>query len=450
MRKLLRKGEAVRKFQMNWDGKNFQWRKMFKGKVFRVACSDLDLPRELWNKNDSYQRANEWWEKKRGNVPALTEIDRRIDWASQNDPNVLPELVDAKKRGETDDASQAEFLKEFLTKQGWTIPENAPPELVQVVLGNTRIWQDRYAREATVASENTIGKALDEFLAILSKKGKPKTFKETREFTNSLRQLGGILTERMDCKQLNEVRVTKVYQHLDSLPLADITKKKRWLHFRRFVRFLFEQGKIELPRNIASKLLTFTTKTKAVKEFPAVVVQTELAALPKLLRCWALLGLNCGMTNADIGNLKVTQIAKGYLTRKRVKTEGSEDVPTVTYALWPETTILLDEFKSDGEYWFLSQGGTPLISSRVEDGKAKIKDLVGLRWKRYGKATILLKQYRSIAATALESHEHFGRYVSHFLGHSAKSIKDKHYAAPSQKLFDKALDWLRKQLLDVK
>ena len=59
----------------------------------------------------------------------------------------------------------------------------------------------------------------------------------------------------------------------------------------------------------------------------------------------------------------------------------------------------------------------------------------------------MLKQYRSIAATALESHAEYGRFVSYFLGHSPKSIKDKHYAAPSQKLFDKALLWLKKELL---
>jgi len=48
-----------------------------------------------------------------------------------------------------------------------------------------------------------------------------------------------------------------------------------------------------------------------------------------------------------------------------------------------------------------------------------------------------------ISATLLETHEVYGRYVHHFLGHSPKSIADKHYAAPSQELFDKALDWLR-------
>ena len=420
---------------------------MYQGVRYIVNCSELGLPRELWNKNDSYQKANEWWEKKRGAITPATEIERRIDWASQNDPILLPDLMDAKKRGETDDASQAEFLKEFLTKHGWTIPENAPPELMQVILGNARIWQDRFAREATVATENTLGSAIKAFLAIVGKNQKPKTFRETRDFMTQLKDLGTALNERMDCQRIDEQRVEKVFKHLDGMPLAEVTKKKRWIIFRTFVRYLHEQGRIELPRNIGSKLYAFRTSPKAVQIVPAADVRNELASLPELLRCWALLGLNCGMTNADIGNLKVSQIEDGYLTRKRVKTEGVEDVPTVSYQLWPETILLLDKFKSDGEYWFTSQNGMPLVSSRIEDGVPKIKDLVALRWKRHGKATIMLKQYRSIAATTLESHADYGRLVSYFLGHSPKSIKDKHYAAPSQKLFDKALLWLKKELL---
>ena len=56
-----------------------------------------------------------------------------------------------------------------------------------------------------------------------------------------------------------------------------------------------------------------------------------------------------------------------------------------------------------------------------------------------------LKLLRKTAATMLESHPVYGRYTSHFLGHSPRSIKDKHYAAPSQELFDEAIAWLGQQ-----
>ena len=57
-----------------------------------------------------------------------------------------------------------------------------------------------------------------------------------------------------------------------------------------------------------------------------------------------------------------------------------------------------------------------------------------------------MKRFRSIAATLLENHPVYGRYVPHFLGHSPKSIAAKHYASPSQNLFDQAIQWLHDQL----
>jgi hypothetical protein len=36
--------------------------------------------------------------------------------------------------------------------------------------------------------------------------------------------------------------------------------------------------------------------------------------------------------------------------------------------------------------------------------------------------------------------------VDLYLGHTPASVKDKHYAAPPQELFDEAVGWLGKQL----
>jgi hypothetical protein len=98
---------------------------------------------------------------------------------------------------------------------------------------------------------------------------------------------------------------------------------------------------------------------------------------------------------------------------------------------------------SHGEFQIVTD--TPLVANRIENGKAHIKDLIAERWKKTS-CPIPLSKFRSIAATLLESHQDYGRYVSYFLGHSPKTLKDKHYAAPSQEVFDAALDWLGKQL----
>jgi hypothetical protein len=60
-----------------------------------------------------------------------------------------------------------------------------------------------------------------------------------------------------------------------------------------------------------------------------------------------------------------------------------------------------------------------------------------------------MKRFRSIAPSLLERHEIYGRTTSLFLGHSPKSVKDKHYAAPQQSLFEEALNWLHAQMFPV-
>ena len=157
------------------------------------------------------------------------------------------------------------------------------------------------------------------------------------------------------------------------------------------------------------------------------------------------------MTNADIGELRKDMVKEGYLTRRRVKTGDHAHVPTVTYRLWAETLALLDRFKSDDpELWFVTERGTPLVTGWIEDGKPRKKDLISntwQNWKAIHKCPIPLCKFRSVAATALESHPHYGRYTSYFLGHSPISLKDRHYAAPSQAVFDEALEWLRGELI---
>ncbi len=157
----------------------------------------------------------------------------------------------------------------------------------------------------------------------------------------------------------------------------------------------------------------------------------------------ALLGLNCGMTSVDMGTLRKEQVNGGRMVRKRVKTGDYANVPTVEYALWPETLKLLKENWSDDETLVLtSQDGTPMYTNAIEGEATPQKDLITQQWKR-AKLPIQLKAFRSIAATRLESHREYGRYKTHFLGHSPKLLADKNYAAPSAALFDQGQLLLR-------
>lgn len=186
----------------------------------------------------------------------------------------------------------------------------------------------------------------------------------------------------------------------------------------------------------------------APSTYPLKQVRDTLAGLPEIMRLYALLGLNCGMTNVDIGNLKHDMVKDGYLTRRRVKTGDRLNVPTVSYKLWPETLELLYKHKSNHPtLWLVSQDGTPLYSTRMEGGKVKAKDLVSLKWKRYGKCPIPIAKFRNIASTLLGSHELYRQDGELFLGQTPKTVKTIHYEAPSQEVFDKATAWLHDKLL---
>src|SRR5262245_59430238 len=155
------------------------------------------------------------------------------------------------------------------------------------------------------------------------------------------------------------------------------------------------------------------------------------------------------MLSADIGQLRkdMVNLETARLARKRVKTADVDNVPTVDYLLRPETVALLKEYASDDAALMLtSSSGTPLWESRADGDKTTQKALIYQQRTR-AEAPITFKAFRSISATTLDKHEEYGRYVEYFLGHSPKSIADRQYRSPSKELFDRAMTWLREQIL---
>jgi intergrase/recombinase len=59
------------------------------------------------------------------------------------------------------------------------------------------------------------------------------------------------------------------------------------------------------------------------------------------------------------------------------------------------------------------------------------------------------KHFRKTAASKLEEHDTYGRYVVHFLGQSPRTVAGRHYVTPSQEQFTAAVEWLRTQFLPI-
>jgi hypothetical protein len=139
--------------------------------------------------------------------------------------------------------------------------------------------------------------------------------------------------------------------------------------------------------------------------------------------------------------------------RKRSKTAKQKDVPVVNYLLWPGTFDLLKQHRSGQGRVLLTESGQPWVWQELVNGKKRGSDNFRSNFthlqdtlKGFNKPPKLL---RKTAATLLDSHSEYSRYSTLFLGHSPRSIADRHYVKSSQKQFDEAVLWLGRQLGQV-
>lgn len=435
------------KEEMSWDASKKRWHRMHKGTMYRVTASklaeDKSLPKvDGATRDGSRAAANEWWLRK------LTELEGKPSRVSALVGMVLPEddlrtrarelAEQVRRRDAGIEAVLAETLRHddglnFMLDCRAIARNPEVDKLVQI------------GKPAPAPAERAVKANAERFLSVTMRRVKPLTFREIRQFMNALvAELG----KDADVSVIDEAKVESVFLNLDAADLSDGTKKKQWGFFRRFAAYLTEKKLIGMPGNLYSKLYKFKAGAAAVRKYDTAEVRKVLKGLTDRQRLYALFGLNCGMTSADIGQLTKDMIEGDKLTRKRVKTEQWERVPTVTYVLWPETLALLETCGSDHPTLVLTgRTGEALWESRLNpDGSTPQKDMIYQQWKRAG-VSIPHKAFRSIAATMLESHPTYGRYVEHFLGHTPKTVKDKHYAAPSDEVFDQAMAWLRTKLL---
>ncbi len=432
----------ARKHLMSWEGApNYRWVKMYKGVRYRVTCEELGAM--VYTQEASARLANKWWEKKKAEIDGPSPVAQVLNAVEEIPIEKLREIM---LRGDAVRKILAElpFVKTDVAREEVEriVGEPVADDLQAVEKLGKVVAQ---VAEIAPSKGQSLRHHAERFLALTHGECGAMSYREIHDFITSLYGAAG-MTAGMDVKELTEARVEAVFLWLKESPLTAPTKKKRWGFFKRLIRYCWETRAIELPRNLDSRAFKFKVQPKAVKTYAATEVRDCIDGLKPRLRLYALLGLNCGMTNVDIGSLRKDQIIGNRLVRKRVKTMRHEEVPTVSYALWPETQQLIKECLSDDpELALTSSDGTPLYNSRFEGMGTRKKDLLALAWKR-ANVTIPLKAFRSISATLLESHPIYGRYKGHFLGHSPKSIADKHYAAPSPELFDQAVGWLRDQI----
>jgi len=435
-----------------------------------VSCEELGVPR---SKQDSFQAANIWWRQKLAEIQrssleanqseALKDIEKKISYAAAHAPRLLPDLKRAKKAVLAAEPGDRVLPDQDVINEniriaelfGISVPKTLDPMVSQHFFGDRRIWEERLEGACLIGKERTIGHCTETFLNEIQPKLRPKSFKEIYDYLYCLVDKSGIWTRTTDVAVINEDTVSNHYLWLDSRHYSVTAHNHRMGHFRRFVYWLWVRRKLaDLPRNLRSNDHKKEKEHREIARYDSPLVRETIAELPSPIQLWALLGLNCGMTNADLGALDWSQINQRswILTRRRVKTGKNPKVPTVKYKLWPEVIERLQALlpqKSGLVFTTLSDG--PMYHTRFVEGeatkKAKVTDNFAQRWAEIKpRPRIPLSHFKKVSATALKSDNRFARFTDYFLGHTPKTIADQHYGPESDEPFFEALEFVHDRI----
>ncbi len=449
-----------RKPLMSWEGHpQYRFTKMFKGVKYYVTCRQLGLTElHQWTKANAYPLANTWWLAKRaeidGNNPALVTgklLNAVLDQNSVDDLQKLIEKGEAARRTlksfeiaafEDTGGRSLEIGAEVIRKN-----EKLDSNLAPNIVNDAKILLPDNKQRI-----RTLNYHIEKWLELKATNCSPLYYSEcliaSKEWQNCRFNDRQIMSGDMDIVVITHGLISEFYSWLVKMNVAQMQKKKRWQKFKNFVHFCYCEGAIELPRNLSFGEYKFKVESREVPTFSPEYVRETVNGLPDRLRLYALLGLNCGFTQSDMGGLKhkVIDWKNGIITHKRGKTKAFEAVPTVKYQLWEATFSLLKKFRSNHpDLVLVTENGAKMYLQEIVDGKLKFKDQFGVQWKR-NNVPISLKMFRKIGATMLQNHPVFGRYVQFYLGHSPKSVAEIHYAPPSDILFFEALKWLEKEI----
>jgi integrase len=466
---------------MAWVESRKGWMKQFRGKKYAVSCKQL---RESGyalasnTKDGSRAAANSWWDQKE------TELVKQE--VAEGPPPLTPlqetALALLKPRHEWEPIKQAFHERNFdLGASLWPgvhrlyeylergrLPKEAaerlPPARVQQIEDANKVIRGEPAeadRTAEVHGERWLKK--------LQAKVDAGRMTAARCANNRtcLAVFQNYLGTQSDVTQINSQTLEGYYLHCLKQITArrqDPGRKQGWSCAyardvfsvaRSFLRWLWECGTIELPKNIDSRSFDFGSHGQVVRTWTVDEFKEVVSAAPGKLKLAILLMANCGMTQVDVSDLLDSEVSwgDGHITRKRSKTRAEENVPTVSYLLWPTTFALLKKYRSGQDRVLLTESGEPYVRTRLnEKGRLVKADGFASNYAHLQKRLKLrrpLKQLRKLGASLLASHKDYGRLASYFLGHSPRTVADRHYVIPPAELFDEAVTWLGVQLGQV-
>lgn len=458
-----------RAYSMSWESHpHYRWVKMYKGCRHRVHCSELGLPRDRWTRDGSAVAANEWWTRKRAEVDSAAE--RQHPHA-----DILAELAERLRVGKSVNAPEGEmerlegdlqFARELpadldaarVLQFGRLSVDRTTGKVNHERSAETHdaVWNERKRIVGTVSRERSVGVLAERWLDRRREKhaAGALSVSGTAQSKYRIDRFVAFVGADTGVEGITADRWERWHTHL----LGAVNKgewsgewsKNLFATSKQFVRWLWQTEVLDnLPRNFdALKLRGSPARDIAV--FDVADVRAMLAAATPRFRLYLLLMLNCGLYQGDISELRRSEVdlVKGTITRQRSKTRGKGDVPTVTYALWPETVKLLREFMaSDGEFALLNEDGKRLVRETLKaDGTHSKTDAIRQAFDRLKEKVGVagsIKLFRKTSASYLNTHTAYRSLVPYFLGHAPRSIAERHYARESDELLATAIEWLR-------
>jgi integrase len=242
----------------------------------------------------------------------------------------------------------------------------------------------------------------------------------------------------------------------------------RMRNVKTFVNWCYDIELLDkLPRIMrrGNRVLSIETGEKKKPVFTNEEVKILLDHASERTQLYLLLMANTGCTQIDLSELRPDQVdwKTGRITRKRTKTEDSENVPEVSYPLWGRTFDLLKKYgKRKGDHVLTNEQGGELKREGLDGTRLTKCDNVATAYARLirklttpkkdrktGKVVTPpllkrgkpLKTFRKTSPSRLEDSE-YATCSRWFGGWSPKSVADKNYIRPPQEMFDKAVRWL--------
>jgi integrase len=481
---------------------------MHRGKRFWVSCKALGVPE---TKEASVQAANAWWRAKQAELDAAAVPPRRPPQpfddvvGAMYDPSVLtsgealyrllfesilahsqagefhlpeevmkalrmildhPRLKTEPLNEELAAAVRRTTVEDFLHRsviEGEPLPENVQQNLPPARVNQLQDAAKALRGEATAPPERTVGAQFDIWLALKVAQAEAGNITANRagNIRTALAHFRDFLGVDADVNTIDAARLQAFYLRV----LAEVEARRKdtkagwssdyagrvFLTAKAFIRHLWESDLIELPKNLTSKKFSFGNGPKTITTWTREEVRHVIGEAHGQLKLHLLLMANCGMTQKDVSDLRDEEVnwTLGTITRKRSKTKGEANVPTVCYKLWPQTFELLRQFRSGQDRVLLTTSGKPWVRARLNKGRLAAADAIHaafIKLRQRLKFLGRLKELRKTGATLLESHKDYCRCTTIFLDHSPRSMKDKHYAAPPQDLIDSAIAWLGREL----